>query len=194
MHDLSNTLWKSGACTVANRKSGSYSIKALNGSISGLDELLAKLDMLPELAAEAAKEGITASVNQIKQNAKGNVRDERIEPRITSKVEREGAKVTGTVFVQPGDYHTPLWPVYYEMGTGPKGIASGGDKYPLPASAYTQTHWYYWDKKLNHVVRTEGRYARPYLWPAYLAEKPFIMPRVKDAIAAYMTKTGGGGK
>lgn len=152
------------------------------------------MDMLPELAAEAAKEGIAASANIIKKQAKNNSADGLIASHITSKVERDGAKVTASIFVQPGGYYTPLWPVYYEMGTGPKGIASGGDKYPLPASAYTQTHWYYWDEKLNHVVRTEGRYARPYLWPAYMAEKPFIMPRVKDAIQAYLSTRGGDGK
>lgn len=190
MPGLWNTLWKSGACTVAK----SYGIKALNGSISGLDELLAKLDMLPQLAAEAARDGIEKSALAVAARAKANATDGEIAQAIDTETTVEGTKVHASVFVAPLGFKTPLWPVFYEMGTGPKGIASGGDKYPLPASAYTQHPWVYYDTKLGHFVTTEGRYARPYMWPAYLAEKPFIMPRVKDAIAAYMTKTGGGGK
>ena len=184
-------MWKSGACTVAKK---SYGIKALNGNIEGMNELLAKLDMLPEAAAMAAEQGIRESAQNIVAMAKGNANDGLIAAGITSETEREGSKVSGSVYVQQGGYVHPLWPVFFEMGTGPKGIASGGDKYPLPATAYTQTPWWYYDTKLGHVVKTEGRYAQPYLWPAYLTEKPYILANVKDAVATYMAQNGGGKK
>lgn len=189
-------MWKSGVCTVADVKSSApraYGIKALNGSIEGLDELLAKLDMLPEEVAIAAEQGISDSLDAIKKQAQENAKEE-IDPNITAEVERSGPKINGSVYVQQGGYVTPLWPVFVEMGTGPKGIASGGEKYPLPATAYTQHPWRYYDTKLGHVVQTEGRYAQPYLWPAYMAKKPFVMPAVKDAVRLYLAKKGGGGK
>jgi hypothetical protein len=187
---LWNTLWKSGAFTVAK----SYGIKALNGSIDGLDELLAKLDMFPEEAAMAAEDGIKRSTNNIVTAAKMAVTDGEISQNITTEVERRGPKISGSVFVQQGGYVHPLWPVFFEMGTGPKGIASGGDKYPLPASAYTQHPWRYYNTKLGHVVTTSGRYAQPFLWPSYLAEKPYVITNVKDAVRLYLAKKGGGGK
>lgn len=188
-------MWKSGACLVAEIKSTrSYGIKALNGNIEGLDELLSKLDMLPDEVAMAAEDGIKRSTANIVTAAKMAAADGEIAQNITAEVERSGPKIQGSVFVQQGGYVHPLWPVFYEMGTGPKGIASGGDKYPLPASAYTQTHWWYYDKKLHHVVRTEGRYAQPYLWPSYQAEKPYVITNVKDAVRLYLAKKGGGGK
>ena len=172
----------------------SYGIKPLDGGIEGLNELLSTLDMLPELAAEAARDGMSKSALAISARAKANATDGAIAQAIDTETEVNGTRVRARVFVAPAGFQTPLWPVFYEMGTGPKGIASGGDKYPLPASAYTQHPWVYFDEKLQHFVTTEGRYARPYMWPAYMAEKPFILPRVKDSVAAYMTKTGGGGK
>lgn len=172
----------------------SYGIKALNGSIEGMNELLAKLDMLPETAAMAAEQGIRESAQNIVAMASENANDGRIAKNITAETERKGTKVSGSVFVQPGQYKHPLWPVFFEMGTGPKGIASGGDKYPLPSTAYTQHPWWYYDEKLDRPVKTEGRYAQPYLWPAYLAEKPYIMANVKAAVAAYMAQNGGGKK
>lgn len=184
-------MWKNGVYTVAK---GSYGIKTLNGSISGLDELFAKLDALPETATAAAKEAIDQGALAIAQRAKANTTDGLIAQGIDKETTSEGTKVKSSVFVSPLGHKTPLWPVFYEMGTGPKGIASGGDKYPLPASAYTQHPWTYWDEKLQHFVRTEGRYAQPYLWPAYQAEKPFVLPRVRDAIREFLTKKGGDGK
>ena len=184
-------MWKSGACTVAKK---SYGIKALNGNIEGMNELLAKLDMLPEAAAMAAEQGIRDSAQNIVVIAKANVPDGRLRQNITTDTERNGAKVHCEVFVQPAGYIHTLWPVFLEMGTGPKGIASGGNKYPLQPSDYAQHPWWYYDQKLGHVVKTDGRYAQPYLWPAYLTEKPYILANVKDAVAAYMAQNGGGKK
>ena len=190
-------MWKNGVFTVAEAKSSatrSYGIKALSGSIEGLDELLASLDMLPESAAMAAEDGIRKSANTIVTAAKMSATDGAIAQNITAEVERGGPKISGSIFVQQGGYVHPLWPVFYEMGTGPKGIASGGDKYPLPATAYTQHPWQYYDTRLGHIVTTEGRYAQPYLWPAYQTQKPYILADVKASARAYITSRGGGGK
>lgn len=183
-------MWKSGELMAAK----SYGIKALNGSIEGLDELLAKLDMLPEMAAMAARDGIKKSADIVVAGAKAAALDGQIAQNITAEVDVSGPKVSGSVYVQQGGYVTPLWPVFVEMGTGPKGIASGAPKYPLPSTAYTQHPWKYYDTKLGHIVQTEGRYAQPYLWPAYQAQKPYILADVKEAVRIYLAKKGGGGK
>lgn len=172
----------------------SYGIKALNGNIEGLDELLAKLDMLPELAAMAARDGIQKSADDIVATATTLAPDDQIAKKITAEADLKGTKAEGRVYVQQGDYVTTLWPVFVEMGTGPKGIASGGEKYPLPATAYTQHPWWYYDEQLQRPVRTSGRYAYPYLWPSYTEKKPYIMADVKEKVREYLAKKGGGGK
>lgn len=190
MPGLWNTLWKSGELMAAK----SYGIKALNGNVEGLDELLSKLDMLPDMAAMAARDGIRKSADIVVAGAKAAALDGQIAQNITAEVERNGPKVHGEIFVQQGGYKTALWPVYVEMGTGPKGIASGAPKYPLPSTAYTQHPWKYYNAKLGHVVTTSGRYAQPYLWPAYEMQKPYIIADVKEAVRIYLAKKGGGGK
>ena len=160
---------------------GKYGIAPIRaGGVAGLDALLAKLRMLPESAAAGVAEGMQTACAAIRDRAKMAAPGE-IAPTITSEVELEGTLVLGTVFVDPsGGMPVPEWPVFVEMGTGPKGIMSGGDKYPLPASAYTQEPWVYHDE--NGFHRTSGRFAQPYLWPAYEAERPYIVEYIGNNI------------
>ena len=162
---------------------GRYGITPINGGgVVGLPELLAKLRVLPQTASVGCAMGMQEATAAIREQAKMRAPGE-IAPNIDSTVELDGLLTRGTVFVEPGGgTNKPAeWPTFVEMGTGPRGIASGGDKYPLPGSAYTQQPWIYHDETGFH--RTSGRYAEPYLWPAYQQEKPYIVER----IAAHLT-------
>ena len=136
-------MWKSGAHTVAEAKS--YGIKAITVGIEGIDELFATLDLMPELAAEAARNGIAQSAVAVAARAKASTADGLIAQAIDTETTRNGAEVRASVFVSPAGHKTPLWPVFVEMGTGPKGIASGGEKYPLtvtgPLHAPVEAFW-----------------------------------------------------
>lgn len=166
------------------------------GAVRGLPELLTQLNAFPEAVAEGCEHGITVAARNIQARAQMNLpAGSGINPASVDVEIRPGGTTTqATVFVAPGAgkaLQGPWaldWPVFVEMGTGPRGIESGGDKYPLPASAYTQQPWTYCDE-FGNFHRTSGRAAMPYLWPAYLAEEPYIMGHITMAILA---ATGGG--
>ena len=161
------------------------------GAIRGLPELLAQLTALPEAVAEGCEKGITIAARNIQARAQSNLpASSGINPAaVDVEVQRSGTLTRAAVFVAPGAGKTLQgswaldWPVFVEMGTGPMGIASGGDKFPLPASAYTQQPWVYCDE-MGNFHRTSGRAAMPYLWPAYLAEEPYIAGHVMTAAIA----------
>lgn len=165
-----------------------YGIKAIQGgSISGVDALLAKLSAMPEAAIEGARRGMERAMGDIRAQAVNNIGafDPGIPNAITAEAEVQGETIQGRVYVAAQGFDPVQWPVFVEMGTGPHGIASSGgpsgEKYPLPASAYTQQGWRYMgdDGKIHY---TEGRYANPYLWPAYQARKPFIREIIAESI------------
>ena len=184
-----------------------YGIKAVSGKIAGLDEAIAKLNALPEVAKAGTRDGLMAVANRVKARAKLNIMgaDPSIAMSIeTDVVERDG-HIMARVFVSVGPYGSVPMPVFVEMGTGPEGIQStrgpSGEKYPLPSSAYTQEPWYWYDDTGKNTkdgkpgfVWSDGMEANPYLWPAFLAEKPFARDVIIAAINRRITlwKAGGG--
>lgn len=186
-----------------------YGIKSLKPSIKGLDEAIRKLEAVPGVVREGMKDGLLQVANRIKARAKMFAIG--IDPKLAQSIETEvterDGKVLARVFVSPGAFDPVQMPVFIEMGTGPQGIASAngphGQKYPLPASAYTQEPWWYFDDTGKDTktgrpdfVWSDGMEANPYLWPAFLAEQPFIRDVIIGAINKRIRqlKAGGGGK
>jgi hypothetical protein len=185
-----------------------YGIKAVRGGIEGLDEAIAKLEAMPEAVRAGMRDGLTEITNKIK--ARAHLFAAGVDPQLASAIESEvverDGKVMARVFVTTGKWGTVPMPVFLEMGTGPQGIASKsgpyGPKYPLPSTAYTQEPWYWYDdtgqQTKDHkpgFVWSDGMEANPYLWPAFLAEKPFARDVIIAAINRRIRalKAGGGG-
>lgn len=167
------------------------------GGIAGLPELLARLNAMPSTVARGIESGMEIATRNIQLRAQMNLpAGSGVSPQsIDTEVRQMGTLTEGVVFVAASDGERPLgewsgmWPTFVEMGTGPHGIESGGDKYPLPASAYTQQPWVYRDD-VGQFHRTSGRYAQPYLWPAYLAEQPYIPGYIETGIEAARAQEG----
>lgn len=75
---------------------------------------------------------------------------------------------------------SPLeYAVYVEMGTGPKGEANHAGTAPVGAT-YHATGWVYHDEKGFHY--TTGQPARPFMYPAYKANKQVVVGKIMAAI------------
>lgn len=185
-----------------------YGIKAVGGHIEGLDAAIAKLNALPDVVAAGTRDGLLRVANMIKARAKTNAIG--IDPKLANSIETEvierDGHIMARVFVSTGAWGTVPMPVFIEMGTGPQGIASSGGqngpKYPLPSSAYTQEPWFWYDKTGKEtedgkpgLVWSDGMKANPYLWPAFLEERPFARDVIVGAINKRIQdlKRGGGG-
>ncbi len=164
-----------------------YGIKALQaGGVAGLDGLIARLRVLPETAARGCEYGLQFAAEAI--TAQAQMRAYELASPITNTVRCDGLRTEAVVEAEPGG-PVPEWPVFVEMGTGPHGIESGGEKYPLPSSAYTQQPWVYRDAN-GQFHTTSGRYAHPYLWPAYCAEEPYILDHIRTGIEMAKAEEG----
>lgn len=185
-----------------------YGIKAISGRIEGLEEAIAKLEALPAVINAGLRDGLLRVANNIKARAKTNAIgvDPKLANAIESEIVERDGKIMARVFVSTGTWGAVPMPVFYEMGTGPQGIASSsgpnGPKYPLPASAYTQHNWFYYDKTGEHtsdgkpgLVESDGMKSNPYLWPAFLEEQPYARDVIIGAINKRIQdlKRGGGG-
>ena len=85
--------------------------------------------------------------------------------------------VDGNLEVQLG---SPLeYALYVEMGTGPKGEANHAGTAPVGAT-YRATGWVYHDEKGFHS--TTGQPARPFLYPAYKANKQLLIGKLAEAV------------
>lgn len=186
-----------------------YGIKAIKPGIVGLNEAIAKLEAVPEVIKAGMRDGLKQITGRIKARAKSFAAG--IDPQLVAQIEDEiferDGKVYGRIFVSPGAFDPVQMPVFIEMGTGPQGIASTGTssrpKHPLPSSAYTQEPWFWYDDTGQHtkdgkpgLVWSDGMEANPYLWPAFLIEKPFMRDIIVEAINKRIRqlKAGGGGK
>jgi hypothetical protein len=185
---------------------GSYGIKAIRGGIEGLDEAIRKLEALPETVRAGMRDGMLEIANRIKARAKMFAIgiDPKLAQSIETDVSEQDGRVMARIFVSTGKWGTVPMPVFIEMGTGPEGIASSsgpyGPKYPLPSTAYTQEPWWYYDDTgadtKDHkpgFVWSDGMEANPYLWPAFLAEKPFARDVIIAAINRRIQKLKAGG-
>ena len=150
-------------------------------TLNGLDELVGKLenasDGMQDSIKRAMERGMECIVNDAKQNYP--YPSDSGKGEITHTVEAEGHVIRGRVFT-PSNYA-----VYIEMGTGPVGEAnhSGVSASALAGVVYRPDGWSYADDA-GQWHYTEGQPARPFLHPAYRANRD----KLRKLVRAAMTK------
>lgn len=136
----------------------------------GLDEVLASLGDLQGRIEEGGQEGIAKGLQRVVRDAK------MAAPVDTGELRQKILASVGTTEGEVRAYaeHAP----YVEFGTGPVGKASGGR-----GKAYKTKGWTYFNGE--NFVHTRGQPARPFLYPAFKANREKI---IKDIAAAIRRK------
>ncbi|MEA5016123.1 MAG: HK97-gp10 family putative phage morphogenesis protein [Candidatus Limiplasma sp.] len=164
-------------------------------NVEGLDAVLEGLTaavegMIPS-AAKGMEKGL-AAVKSRAQRAAPHARGE-LEKSIAYEVVVQGDSVTGEVG------SNKEYAVYVEMGTGPVGKASGGNGSGINVSYSTGEYIFQRKLKNGKVVRfvtdgwvypvpgggfrfTRGQPARPFLYPAWKANKEKVLAAIRNAI------------
>lgn len=142
-------------------------------SINGVDSLMKKLNALGGNANKVLETSIAKQTKLVQGEAKDlcPVDSGDLRKNIFTDVKSENEKITGKIFTNIE--YAP----YVEFGTGKKGEASGGDKYPGPLS-YKQDKW-----RVNipdvGVRWIEGQPAQPFLYPALKNNEDLIKKNIK---------------
>ena len=145
-------------------------------SINGVDSLIKKLNAIGGNANKVLETSIAKQTKLVQGEAKDlcPVHSGDLRKNIFTDVKSENEKITGKVFTNIE--YAP----YVEFGTGKKGEASSGDKYPGPLS-YKQDKW-----KVNipdvGVRWIEGQPAQPFLYPALKNNEDLIKKNIKEDI------------
>ncbi len=130
-------------------------------SISGADELIARLEGIGEEMYPAVAEGMGAGLREMQADAKTNchVDTGALQGSIATEVtEAEGIY---------GRLYSPLeYAVYVEMGTGIRGEANHVGA--APGATYDPT-W-------------PGQPAQPFMYPAFKANRKVVLARISQAI------------
>lgn len=128
--------------------------------LSAVEQALSSLgeDMIPN-AAEGMEQGLARVVREAKKLCPVDTGELR--GSIRAEVNKDASAVTGTVG------SSKEYAVYVEMGTGDKGRESGGNGSPVKASY--RTKW-------------GGMRARPYLWPAWKANREKVLASIRRAV------------
>lgn len=149
-------------------------------AIEGLDELFAKLDGLDENMLSNAAAALQRGALLIAGDAKARVQpiSHEVANSITTQVDVSEDSVEAQVL------ETKDFGIFIEMGTGPRGEAKHEGVSPelLAGTTYRSDAWTYYDEKHEQFVRTEGQPARPYMYPAYLANREDVQREVGDSI------------
>ncbi|WP_346888338.1 HK97-gp10 family putative phage morphogenesis protein [Clostridium sp. UBA1056] len=148
----------------------------MGGSIEGLDSLLKKLSKLGGNVEETLYKSIDRQSKLVQGDAKDlcDVDTGDLRNSIKTETKIKGDKIVGSIFTNSD--HGP----YVEFGTGKKGEASGGDKYPGPIS-YKQDKW------LVNIPDVgprwiEGQPAQPFMYPALKNNEERILENIKKDI------------
>lgn len=133
-------------------------------AVDGLGELMAKLENMRGNSTEALRKGIGRACARIQADAKQNcvVDTGRLRASIVTEVHTEGNTVVGTVGTNVE--YAP----YVEFGTGKNG-----------------------DPSVEHNTSFAGRVPKPFLYPAFRANKDKIENDVTDSIVNEIIKRGG---
>lgn len=128
--------------------------------LSAVEQALSSLgeDMIPN-AAKGMRNGLERVVREAKQVCPVDTGE--LLNSIRAEVNEYATFVTGTVGTNKE------YAVYVEMGTGDKGRESGGNGSPVQASY--RTKW-------------GGMRARPYLWPAWKANREKVLASIRRAV------------
>lgn len=128
-------------------------LSAVERALSSLGE-----DMIPN-AAKGMQNGLKRVVREAKQVCPVDTGE--LLNSIRAEVNEYATFVTGTVGTNKE------YAVYVEMGTGDRGRESGGNGSPVKASY--RTKW-------------GGMRARPYLWPAWKANREKVLASIRRAV------------
>ena len=144
-------------------------------TIVGVDSLRERLENIKAGILPAAKEAAEDAMQTMKADAIKNCPVDTGELRgsIQTKVEIVDGNLEARLY-SPLDYA-----VYVEMGTGPVGEANHADAAPVPVT-YRATGWTYHDEDGFHYTR--GQPARPFLYPAFKANKQVVLGKIMAAI------------
>lgn len=141
-------------------------------SINGVDSLMKKLNALGGNANKVLETSIAKQTKLVQGEAKDlcPVDCGDLQQRIYTDVKSHQSKVIGKVFTNVE------YAAYVEFGTGKKGEASGGDKYPGQLS-YKQDKW------LVNIPDVgprwiEGQPAQPFMYPALKNNKELIKKNI----------------
>ncbi|WP_099335805.1 HK97-gp10 family putative phage morphogenesis protein [Clostridium cadaveris] len=145
-------------------------------SINGVDSLMKKLTELGGNADKVLETSIAKQTKLVQGEAKDlcPVDTGDLRKSIVTDVKASQTKITGKISTN-NEYSN-----YVEFGTGKKGEASSGDKYPGPLS-YKQDKW-----RVNipdvGVRWIEGQPAQPFLYPALKNNEDLIKKNIKEDI------------
>ena len=154
-------------------------------SVNGVDSLIKKLNALGGNANKVLETSIAKQTKLVQGEAKDlcPVDSGDLQQRIYTDVKSHQSKVIGKVFTNVE------YAAYVEFGTGKKGEASGGDKYPGPLS-YKQDKW-----KVNipdvGVRWTEGQPAQPYLYPALKNNEELVKKNIVSDLEKKIREVAG---
>jgi len=144
-------------------------------SFDGIDSLIARLEGMQDGILEAARVGMEDGLLIAKADAQKNCPVDTSDLR--GSIQSQSVIVDGAV---EGKMYSPLeYAGYVEMGTGPKGEADHAGTAPIGVT-YRTTGWTYHDEKGFHYTR--GQPARPYLYPAFKANKRVILGKIMEAV------------
>ena len=143
--------------------------------IEGADALIAKLSGIAAALLPAAAEGMEKAMQPMVRDAKTNcpVDTGMLRGSIQATVQAGGDAVSGKL------YSASEYALYVEMGTGPKGEAEHAGVAPVGVT-YRPTGWVYRDERGFHY--TTGQPARPFLYPAFKANKRLVLGYIAQAI------------
>lgn len=145
-------------------------------NVEGLDSLLKKFGKLGGNVQGTLYKSIDRQAKLVQGDAKDlcSVDTGDLRNSIKEETKIRGDKIVSSIFTNSD--HGP----HVEFGTGKKGEASGGDKYPGPIS-YKQDKW------LVNIPDvgprwTEGQPAQPFMYPALKNNEERILENIKKDI------------
>lgn len=156
-------------------------------SVEGLSAVEQALSSLGEDMISNVMEGMEQGLARVVREAKKlcPVDTGELRGSIRAEVNKDASAVTGTVG------SSKEYAVYVEMGTGDKGRESGGNGSPVKAS-YRTGGWFVPLKKTEMIEDTivkesngfwtTGQPARPYLWPAWKANREKVLASIRRAV------------
>lgn len=155
--------------------------------VTGMENLLKKLNALGGNVNEALKQGIQAGCLVVERDAKLNVKTntgalrESINHEVTTG-EKSIVGVIGTNF---------KYAPYIELGTGPVGAANPPEIATKKKIQYRDTPWVYFSEEKQSFFTTSGQAGSPYLYPALVNNQEQIKLLVVEAVHRAITRLGG---
>lgn len=155
-------------------------------SLSGLEGVMNILDRMDEgEILQAARKGLQAGLQDIRGEAQMlcPVDTGELSNSIKTRTRIEGGTLIGETYT--ANDHA----IFVEMGTGPKGEANHAGVDPEMAAkvTYSPKGWTY-KAKDGSFRHTRGMPARPYLYPAFVAQSENVKRKIARAVIRHAQK------